>query len=447
MKNEQPVVLIGAGLSGSLLAIFLSRRGYKVNLYERRPDMRKHSLSAGRSINLALSERGIHALKAVGMLDEIMELAIPMKGRMIHGKDSSLSFQPYGIKENEVIWSVSRGELNKKLMDLASLQPGVEIFFTHKCTGIDLASGTAHLENQNGEAVNVTGQTVIGTDGSASALRMDMMKAGRFNYSQSYLEHGYKELTIPALPDGGFQLEKNALHIWPRGSFMMIALPNPDGTFTCTLFFPYSGTHGFDDLNTEEKVLEFFSSEFPDAVPLMPNLTQEFFHNPTASLITVKSDPWNYEDKVVLLGDAAHAVVPFFGQGMNCSFEDCVELDQWIEKYPNNWSQCFQAFSKSRKPNADAIANMALENFIEMRDKVAHPEFLLRKKVEQQLEQRYPQHFVSRYALVSFSTIPYHIAQEKGAVQDRLLDQLCANITEVNQVNWEIADQWFQGIN
>ncbi|NBV13097.1 MAG: FAD-dependent monooxygenase [Sphingobacteriia bacterium] len=447
MKNEQPVVLIGAGLSGSLLAIFLSRRGYKVNLYERRPDMRKHSLSAGRSINLALSERGIHALKAVGMLDEIMELAIPMKGRMIHGKDSSLSFQPYGIKENEVIWSVSRGELNKKLMDLASLQPGVEIFFTHKCTGIDLTSGTVHLENPNGEAVNVTGQTVIGTDGSASALRMDMMKAGRFNYSQSYLEHGYKELTIPALPDGGFQLEKNALHIWPRGSFMMIALPNPDGTFTCTLFFPYSGTHGFDDLNTEEKVLAFFSSEFPDAVPLMPNLTQEFFHNPTASLMTVKSEPWNYEDKVVLLGDAAHAVVPFFGQGMNCSFEDCVELDQWIEKHPNNWLECFQAFSKSRKPNADAIANMALENFIEMRDKVAHPEFLLRKKVEQQLEQRYPQHFISRYALVSFSTIPYHIAQEKGAVQDRLLDQLCANITEVSQVNWEIADQWFQGIN
>ncbi len=438
--ENPPVVLAGAGLAGSLLAIFLARKGKKVQVYERRPDMRKESISAGRSINLALSERGIRALKAVGMLDPIMEIAIPMKGRIMHDKTGNLVYQAYGKNDSEVIYSVSRGILNMKLMDLAEAHEGVDIQFNHRCTGMNLDRKEVYFQEEtSGKAISVQAETVIGTDGSASALRLELMKAGRFNFSQDYLEHGYKELTIPPDENGNFRLEKNALHIWPRGSFMMIALPNPDGSFTCTLFFPYAGENGFDALNSPEKVLSFFEQEFPDAVPLMPTLIEDFMNNPTGSLTTVRCAPWYWKDSLALLGDAAHAIVPFFGQGMNCSFEDCVIMDEKMEALEMNWTKVFPAYFESRKTNADAIADMALENFIEMRDKVADPKFLLRKEVEHLLEDKFPEKFIGRYVMVSFTNIPYREAFNKGLEQDKILEQLCQNITKAEEVNLEQA--------
>ncbi len=435
-KQSNPVVLAGAGLAGSLLAIFLSRQGKKVEVFERRPDMRKESMNAGRSINLALSERGIRALRSVGLVDPIMEIAIPMKGRMIHDKAGNLAYQAYGKNDREVIYSVSRGELNKKLMDLAEAQEGVNLHFQSRCTGMNLESKEMFfVDDSSGKAFSLIAETAIGTDGSASALRQELMKAGRFNFSQQYLEHGYKELTIPPDEKGNFRLEKNALHIWPRGSFMMIALPNPDGSFTCTLFFPYAGENGFDALNAPEKVQAFFDAEFPDAVPLMPTLLEDFMNNPTGSLATVRCEPWHWKDSLVLLGDAAHAVVPFFGQGMNCSFEDCVVLDEIIQQNGLDWSTVFPLYSASRKTNADAIADMALENFIEMRDKVADPKFRLMKEVEHILEEKFPENFIGRYVMVSFTNIPYRTAINRGIEQDKILVELCQNVERADAID------------
>lgn len=446
-ENNLPVVLAGAGLSGSLLAIFLARKGKKVEVFERRPDMRKESISAGRSINLALSERGIRALRSVGLLDPIMEIAIPMKGRMIHDKAGNLAYQAYGKNDREVIYSVSRGELNKKLMDLAEAQDGVNIHFNSRCTGMNLDSKEVYFtDDSTGKEFSVLAETVMGTDGSASALRLELMKAGRFNFSQDYLEHGYKELTIPPDAAGNFRMEKNALHIWPRGSFMMIALPNPDASFTCTLFFPYAGENGFDALNSTEKVKAFFESEFPDAVPMMPTLLEDFMNNPTGSLATVRCAPWHWKDSLVLLGDAAHAVVPFFGQGMNCSFEDCVVLDEIIDQHGLDWAKVYPLYSASRKTNADAIADMALENFIEMRDKVADAKFRLMKEVEHVLEEKFPEHFIGRYVMVSFTNIPYREAFNKGQKQDLILEELCRNISSVQDLDLAKAESLVKGL-
>jgi len=436
MEKDLPVILVGAGLAGSLLAIYLARKNYKVEIYERRPDMRKNEIGAGRSINLALSERGIHALNEVGLLPEIMKIALPMKGRMMHDVNGNLTFQPYGTKPHEVIYSVSRGILNMKLMDLAEQHEGVTIHFNSRCTGMNLETGDIQfIDELTGKQVYSKGQTVIGTDGSASALRMELQKSGRFNYSQTYLEHGYKELTIPPDANGNFQMDSEALHIWPRGTYMMIALPNPDKTFTCTLFFPYAGKFGFDSLNNTESLLELFSTSFKDSVPLLKNLTQEFFSNPTGSLITVKCGPWYYGDKLALLGDACHAVVPFFGQGMNCSFEDCSVLNQKISEFNGNWANVFANYFQSRKPNSDAIADMALENFIEMRDKVAQESFLFKKKVEHLLEEKFEGTFVSRYAMVSFTNLPYESALKKGVIQDEILEELCSGKSIVEEID------------
>lgn len=444
-KDTKPVVLVGAGLAGSLLAVFLAKRGKAVQMYERRPDMRRESMGAGRSINLALSERGIRALKAVGLLDPIMEIAIPMKGRMMHDKKGNMTYQAYGKNDHEVIYSVSRGVLNQRLMDLAEASTQSKIHFNTRCTGMDLQTGTVFFKDERTGALSqAQGQTVIGTDGSASALRMEMMKHGRFNFSQEYLEHGYKELTIPPDENGNFRMEPNALHIWPRGSFMMIALPNPDKSFTCTLFFPFEGENGFNQLDHPDKVLHFFEQAFPDAVPMMPTLLKDFMENPTSSLATIRCAPWHVDDKLALLGDASHAVVPFFGQGMNCSFEDCVIMDACIETYGDDWSKILPAYSTARKTQADAIADMALENFIEMRDKVADPAFLLRKKVEHALERKYPNQFISRYAMVSFTNIPYRTAFQKGVEQDKMLDALCENIQDPSEIDWNLADQLIQ---
>lgn len=435
------ITIVGAGLAGSLLSVYLAKRGYTVDLYERRPDMRQVKISAGRSINLALSTRGIHALKEVGLFDEISKILIPMKGRMMHGTDGAQTFVPYGKDDTEVINSVSRGELNMRLMSLAESFPGVKIHFNQRCTGMNFETGEAFFTNEsNGEKHSILSERVIGTDGSASALRSDMMRLNRFNYSQSYLEHAYKELTIPPAKDGSFRLVKNALHIWPRKTFMLIALPNTDASFTCTLFLSLEGPESFSTLDTPEKVTLFFKKYFPDALEQMPDLTDHFFENPTSYLMTVKSFPWSYEDKVVLLGDASHAIVPFFGQGMNCSFEDCSELNRFIGTYPGDWKKIFKEFEKSRKPNSDAIADLAVENFYEMRDLVADPRFLLKKKVEHILEEKFPDYFVPKYAMVTFHRIPYSVAMERGKIQDIILGEITTGIHDPHHIDIAIAE-------
>lgn len=435
------IILIGAGLAGSLLSVYLAKRGFHVELFERRPDMRKTSIGAGRSINLALSTRGIHALKEVGLYEDIMKIAIPMKGRMIHSHSGELQLQPYGKNEAEVIYAVSRAELNMRLMDLAEKNDTVKIHFNERCTGMNFSTGEVHLINEESKVSHAEkGLTVVGTDGSASAIRMEMLKIGRFNFSQSYLEHGYKELTIPAGPNKEFQIEKNALHIWPRKTYMLIALPNIDGSFTCTLFYPMEGENSFDTLKTETQVLSFFQKEFPDALRLMPTLLKDYFQNPVGTLITVKSSPWFVEDKVALLGDAAHAIVPFFGQGMNCAFEDCTYLNECIGRFGPNWGRIFDEYEKLRKNNADAIADLAVENFYEMRDRVSDPIFVLKKKIEHILEDKFPDVFIPKYTMVSFMRVPYATAKQRGLVQDFILNELVKGIDKPEDVNWTKAE-------
>jgi len=337
----------------------LAKRGFEVSLFERRPDMRKTNLYQGRSINLALSTRGLHALEKIGLDKEILADAIPMYGRMMHSKSGELSYHPYG-KQGQAINSVSRGRLNQKLIELADAYPNIELYFNSKCVDVDLQSGTATFELEDGSHKTVASDRILGTDGAFAATRGKLQITDRFNYSQHYLHVGYKELEIPEGDGGIFKMEKNALHIWPRGSFMMIALPNPSGDFTCTLFFPYEI---FDRLKTDEEIMQFFETEFPDAVSLMPTLLEDYKRNPVGNLVTVKCYPWVKGDKIALAGDAAHAIVPFYGQGMNCSFEDIVVLDNMIEKYGNDWHKVFDEYQKERKPNADAIADLAVQNY------------------------------------------------------------------------------------
>jgi kynurenine 3-monooxygenase len=440
------IILIGAGLAGSLLSIYLARRGFTVDLYERRPDMRKTRISAGRSINLALSTRGLHALKDVGLHDTIMKIAIPMKGRMIHPPSGEFLFQRYGRDDSEVIYATSRAYLNIALLDAAERYAGVRITFNKRCVGMDLESGDVLLQDENsGEGITVRGDTVIGTDGSASAIRMELQKTGRFNLSQSYLEYGYKELVIPPGPGGSFLLEKNALHIWPRTTYMLIALPNIDGSFTCTLFFPFEGELSFESLKTPDDVITFFEQQFPDALPLMPTLADDFFGNPTGSMVTIKCSPWFYKNKVALLGDAAHAIVPFFGQGMNCAFEDCTILDEILGRREERkkeacWEAIYAEYEHLRKVNTDAIADLALENFVEMRDLVAQPKFQLKKRIEQALQSRWPDRFIPKYSMVTFHRIPYSIALQKGIIQEQILSDLCKGIERPEQIDWTHAD-------
>jgi kynurenine 3-monooxygenase len=442
MKNtSRKITLIGAGLNGPLLAVLLRQRGFAVEIFERRPDMRRVQISAGRSINLALSTRGIHALQQAGLWDAMQSIITPMRGRMMHSVAGELTFQPYGRNETEVINSISRAELNIALVNAAE-EHGTTIHFLQRCLGYDFKTSTIRLRNEEtGEETNYEANVVIGCDGSASAIRADMLKLNRFNFSQQYLDYGYKELTIPAGTDGKHQLEINALHIWPRGNHMLIALPNIDGTFACILFLPFEGPDSFAGLSTTADVLQFFNLRFPDAVPLMPQLAENFFSNPTGAMVTVKCSPWHADGRASLLGDAAHAIVPFFGQGLNCGFEDCTYLVNLLEQRGADWSQVFTEFEKLRKINTDAIANMAIENFTEMRDRVANTRFLLRKKVELALGAKYPQIFVPKYSMVTFHRIPYSVAQARGIVQDRMLTQLCERIDRVEDLDWQIADR------
>ncbi|MFN8244544.1 MAG: NAD(P)/FAD-dependent oxidoreductase [Ferruginibacter sp.] len=434
MKKD--VTIIGAGLVGSLLSIYLAKRGYKVRVFERRPDMRKEKISAGKSINLALSDRGIKALEEVGIMDAIRPITIPMHGRYVHNKDGSTAFQPYG-NEGQYINSVSRGTLNARLMDLAE-EHDVNFYFNERCIGIDWKEDRISFENMlSPQEQQVKSSLVFGSDGAFSAARMAyQLQHDRFQYQQYYIDFGYKELTIPPGPGGAFRMEKNALHIWPRGNFMLIALPNTDGSFTCTLFFPFEGDPSFASLDTKEKVKDFFEKTFTDAVPLMPTLEEDFFSNPTSSLVTVKCYPWVKEDRFALIGDAAHAIVPFFGQGMNCGFEDCSVLNGLVDKHQENWQAILSEYQALRKPDADAIADLALNNFVEMRDKVADPQFLLQKKIEAAFSKKYPEKWIPAYSQVTFSPhIRYSEALKNSIRQEAIMQQVMK--TDAISSNWE----------
>lgn len=418
---KKPVIIAGAGLVGSLLSILLAKKGFKVSVFERRADMRNSTISAGKSINLALSDRGWKGLEKARIEEEIKKIAIPMFGRMIHNPDGKINFLPYG-KENQAINSVSRGELNKTLMTMAE-NHGAIISFNQRLINSNLITGTHEFENlETGAIDKIDNAVLFGTDGAFSAARLSLqLQTDRFEYSQHFLEHGYKELNIPAKPGGEFAMEKNALHIWPRGKFMLIALPNIDGSFTCTLFFPFEGEYSFSSLNSRDKMMKFFRETFPDAVELMPTLEEDYFNNPSSSLVTVKCFPWAHGDKSLLLGDAAHAIVPFFGQGMNCGFEDCSLLDDLLNGGEVNWQETFESFQRIRKPNSDAIAELAVNNFIEMRDLVSDPKFLLRKKIESDFNKVYPDKWLPLYSMVTFSHLPYKEALREGIKQDRIM--------------------------
>lgn len=419
--------LIGSGLAGGLLAGFLGHRGDEVELCERRPDPRAGSTVGGRSINLALSTRGIHALREMGIADEVLAHAIPMRGRMIHEKSGALHFSPYDRDPAKCINSIGRGALNTAVIEAAQRYPNVRVRFNERCVGVDLETPVAHLINTETEqASEARGDAVIGVDGAFSAVRGAMERLPRFEYSQSYLAHGYKELTIPPANDGGWRMEKNALHIWPRRSFMMIALPNPDGSFTCTLFWEFEGPRSFATTKSDDDVRRFFDEEFPDAVPLMPTLLEDFRENPTGSLVTIRCGPWVYEDKVALLGDASHAVVPFYGQGMNAAFEDCVIFDQCLAAFPNDRRRAFAEFFHRRKADADALADLAVSNFIEMRDKTASKSFRAKQKLDHLLEGWLPGLYLPLYTMVSFTRIPYAEAERRARRQDGIVYGLLA---------------------
>jgi len=418
-------VLIGSGLAGGLLAAYLGRRGYDVDLYERRADPREGNMVGGRSINLALSTRGIQALEQIGIAGKVLKHAIPMRGRMIHPARAGdrIIFAPYDIDPNKHINSIGRAALNTTVIEAAQRYPNVRVHFNHKCIGVDIDSATARLFNTStNQPLSASADSIIGVDGAFSAVRQSMqLKIDNFQYDESYLAHGYKELTIPPGPNGSWQMEKNALHIWPRKSFMMIALPNPDGSFTCTLFWEFEGPRSFATTKTDDDIRRFFEEEFPDAVPLMPNLLDDFRNNPTGSLVTIRCAPWFYKDRVALVGDAAHAVVPFYGQGMNAAFEDCVVLDECLEKFPHDRHRAFAEYFERRKVNADALADLALENFIEMRDKTASRAFRAKKKLDHFLEAALPGIYLPLYTMVTFTRIPYAEAARRAQLQDRII--------------------------
>ncbi|MDR3615212.1 MAG: NAD(P)/FAD-dependent oxidoreductase [Candidatus Obscuribacterales bacterium] len=472
LNRETEIALVGGGLVGSLLALSLARRGFDVDVYERRPDMRTSKISAGRSINLALSTRGIKALNTVGLEGKVLEIAIPMRGRMIHPVKGDLAFQQYGKDDTEYINSISRGDLNKLLLSEAESTKHANFHFQQKAIGIDLFRNALELENENkNEITTLAAQIIIGTDGSASAIRNDMKTLPGFSNSEEQLDYGYKELAIPAGKKNTWQIEKHALHIWPRGTFMLIALPNLDGSFTCTLFLPFEGEKSFEKLQTRESVVDFFKTEFPDAFALMPDIAEDFFENPTGSMVTVKCGPWNVEGRSLLLGDAAHAIVPFFGQGMNCGFEDITVLEQCIDNHTasggslylerrqkrdhegaprrfkegsSGWRWVFDDFYRARKVNSDAIADLAVENFTEMRDKVGNPRFLLEKAVEKKLQNEFPGEYVSRYGLVTFTNRPYSLAMEAGHITDEILSELCTGISTPEEIDLKLAKKLIQ---
>lgn len=440
---SEPLTIVGSGLAGTLAAVYLAQAGHQVTLLERRGDLRIGQQVAGRSINLALSARGLHALDEVGLKAKVLEQALPMRGRMMHDPSGQLTFQAYG-KAHEHINSISRAYLNEVLMEAAEAQ-GVTIRFNERCLGMDFDKRQLQMQNADGQTYLIQNPTVIGADGVGSALRRSLIQRLRVNYSQDYLEHGYKELTIPATAEGQFQLDPEALHIWPRGHFMLIALPNPDRSFTCTLFLPFEGPQSFQSLDNNPTAIEaFFSHYFADAQALMPDLVETYLDNPTGVLSTIRCAPWHVDGQMLLIGDASHAIVPFFGQGMNAAFEDCTLLAEAFQSQGPDITAIFSYFSKQRLADTNAIADLALDNFIEMRDRVADRDFLLRKQLGLELEARYPEIFIPKYSLVSFHRIPYSQAAALGQAQQAILKRLTAGIDDLSQVNWQAAEAEIQ---
>ncbi len=430
MKKEDKIIIVGAGLCGTLLAVRLAQRGFKIAMYEKRWDMRKKQIDAGRSINLALSDRGLMALESANLKDLVMDNCIPMRGRMVHPLGEAPFISPYSGRPEDYINSVSRPGLNITLLDAAEGYENIEMKFDTDVVDVDLKSASIHYKDAQGTLHSDKGQLVIGTDGAGSAVRRSMMKHTSellFNYSQDFLRHGYKELSILPTPDGGWQIEKEVLHIWPRGDFMVIALPNRDGSFTLTMFHPYGTEIGFDNLDTKEKIADFFETYYPTLLPYIPHLLEEYAENPVGNLGTIKCYPWQAFGKGLLMGDAAHAIVPFYGQGMNSSLEDVRVFDEILEKEGPNWEKVFTLFQDARKKNADAIADLAIDNFYEMRDYVDDMAFIRKRKIEMQLEQAFPEYY-SKYSLVTFRPeLSYDQAMRRGRLQDKLLLSICQN--------------------
>ncbi|WP_437372878.1 FAD-dependent oxidoreductase [Maribacter litoralis] len=421
-QEKKNIAIIGSGLVGSLLAIYLKRYGHKITVFDRRPDIRNIEFS-GRSINLAMSNRGWNALKTVGIEDEIRKIAIPLDKRAMHVIGKEQYFQKYG-KDGEAIWSISRGVLNKRMIDLAE-ENGVDFRFEEKVWDIDLPEAIVYTgETEKGEWKEYPFDLVFGCDGAFSRVRHKMQRRSRFDYSQDFIDVGYKELTIPANADGTHKLDKHSFHIWPRGKFMFIAMPNLDGSFTCTLFMPFEGDISFESLKTKKDAVHFFNTYFPNVKDEIENLTEDFFRNPTSAMVTMKCYPWTYWDKVALVGDSAHAVVPFYGQGMNAGFEDIFVLDQLIQEFGDDWGHIFSTYQEKRKPNADAIAELSYRNFMEMSSKTADTNFLLQKKIEKHFSTKHPEKWIPAYSRVTFSNRPYSEALAEGDAQEEIMKEV-----------------------
>ncbi len=436
------ITLIGAGLAGALLSLYLAQRGYRVTVYERRPDLRKVEIPAGRSINLALANRGLYALSQVGLGEAVGKLLIPMRGRMLHDETGDLQLQPYGHRPEEVIYSVSRQALTALLMDAAEATGQVQIVFNQSCQAIGFKPHRLTLRNEADQSLHrVPFDRVIGCDGIHSRVRRAILQATSGQCSEEPLAHSYKELSIPPGENNRFRIEANALHIWPRGGYMLIALPNLDRGFTVTLFLPNQGEDSFATLTDAERLYRFFEGRFPDAAALMPNLATEFFSHPTGTLSTIRTHPWHYRGKALILGDAAHAIVPFHGQGMNCAFEDCAFLSECLARLGEEWEGVFAEFERLRKPDAEAIADLSLENYLEMRSTVRDPKFLLKKELAFRLEDRQPHRFIPRYSMVMFHRIPYAEAKRRGAIQDGILETVLADVKGLEEVDYSYADQ------
>jgi kynurenine 3-monooxygenase len=419
-STQANVCIIGAGLGGSLLAIYLARQGYQVEVHERRPDMRKEPVERGRSINMTLAARGLKALAEVGLLESVLDQTTPLKGRMIHAVNGAKTFQPYGKNKDEVIYSIVRNKLNIKLMDAAEALPNVRLFFNHHCVNRDKESGTVHLlDEKNGRSTTLRPAFIIGADGAFSTVRQQMHKGVRAYYQQEFLDWGYKELHIPSGVGGG-QIEDNALHIWPRGDFMLLAMPNRDRSVTCACILPFEGDPSFGSLKTEKQIIDFFGEQFPDALPLMPTLAEDFLNNPTVEMITTSTHPWHYKNRIVLIGDACHAVVPFYGQGMNAAFEDCAVLAECVGDAGGDLAAGFAQYQELRKKHTDALAKLSKDNFVELRKRIQSPLFVARKKIEVALNRIFPEAWMPLYTMVTHTTIPYAEALDRLRRRNRI---------------------------
>lgn len=440
MKAQQQRVTIGGGGPvGTLMAIFLAKKGIEVDLYEKRGDPRLEKQAEGRSINLALSLRGLSALKEAGIEAQLLSYAIPMKGRLVHTINDAppTHFIPYSLNQNNVIYSIRRFELNKLILEQAAAYPNINFHFNEECLGIDLKAHTIQFKNKKNHRIHTEPFSILfDSEGLWSPIRSSLLNIPYTNFSQQYIEFDYKELTIPALNlNGGYAIEKNAFHLWPRTTHLMIALPNPDGSFTCTLFLPHKGNHSFDSFKNVAAASDFLQREFPDALALSKQMPEQLVKHPTGRLATVTITPWSFGERILLIGDAAHGIVPFYGQGLNCGFEDCSFLNHCISQYPGDWKQIFATYENERRKNTEAIAQLSMDNFLELRKTAADPIFKLKRELETLLEQKYPGEFLSKYSMVTFSQIPYEEALKKGRRQDRLLMDACSKVQSLSELN------------